>query len=161
MPTHQGGFLLDGGVHFVAALRLLLGKNDPLVSLVAYTAQLQEHLPPVDTIEAIAKTKSGAVGTISISFGTTAQGVEYQVGSEGGFVSAGRTKFVVDKEEKEFKHDSGVTPEVKAWGEGLVAGKANPLQSPREALADLEVIEACLRSGEQGGINIELKYQEV
>lgn len=148
-------------MHFAAALRLLLGNNDPLVSLVAYTAQLQEHLPPVDTIEAIARAKSGAVGTISISFGTTAQGSEYHVGSEGGFVSASRTQFIVDKEVKEFKQDSGVTPEVAAWGEGLRDGKPNPLQRPQEALADLEIIEACLRSGEQGGKSIELKYQEV
>jgi len=54
-----------------------------------------------------------------------------------------------------------VTPEVRAWGEGLAAKKPNPLQHASEALADLEIIEACLRSGEQGAVPIELKYQQV
>lgn len=164
VPTHQGGFLLDGGVHFVAALRLLLGKEDPLVSVVAYTAQLQEHLPPVDSIEAVARSKSGAVGSISISFGTTGKGSEYHVGSEKGFVSVSNGVVKIDDKEEKIENEghnpgSGVEPEVKAWGEGLVNGKENVLQSPREALADLEIIEACLRSGEQGGKAIELKFQ--
>jgi len=161
VPTHQGGFLLDGGVHFVAALRVLLGKDEPIASISAHTAQLQPHLPPVDTIEATAKTKSGALGSISISFGTTAKGSEYHVGSEKGFVSV--SQGVVksgDKEEKVEEEGSGVAPEVRAWGEGLAGKKANPLQSAREALADLEIVESCLRSGEKGAIPIQLKYQE-
>ncbi|KAK5938511.1 hypothetical protein PMZ80_009482 [Knufia obscura] len=162
VPTHQGGFLLDGGVHFTASLRVLLGNNEPIASISAHTAQLQKHLPPVDTIEATAKTKNGAVGSISISFGTTAGGSEYHVGSKDGFVSVSN-KVVTSggKEGKIEEEGSGVTPEVRAWGEGLASKKPNPLQSPREALADLEIIEACLRSGEQGGAPIELKYQQV
>ena len=58
VPTHQGGFLLDGGVHFTAGLRLLLGPDNPLVSISAHTSQMQEHLPPVDSIEATAKVRS-------------------------------------------------------------------------------------------------------
>lgn len=127
---------------------------------MAYTAQLQEHLPPVDSIEAVARSKSGAVGSISISFGTTGKGSEYHVGSEKGFVSVshGLVK-IEEKEEKIEEEGSGVKPEVRAWGEGLASGKENVLQSPREALADLEIIEACLRSGEQGGKAIELVFQ--
>src|ERR1700734_1271977 len=79
VPPHQGGFLLDGGVHFTAGLRLLMGPENPLVSLSAYTTQLQEHLPPVDTIDVTAKAKNGATGTISISFGTTLSGSEWTV----------------------------------------------------------------------------------
>lgn len=158
-PTHQGGFLLDGGVHFAAAMRTLLA-GEPIVSLAAHTAQLQKHLPPVDTIEATVKTKSGALGSISISFGTTVKGSQYYVGCENGFVSVADGLVTAgDKQEKE-EEGSGVTPEVRAWGESLVAGKQNSLQNPREALADLEIIEACLRSGEAGAKPIELKYQQ-
>jgi len=161
-PTHQGGFLLDGGVHFTASLRVLLGRDEPIVSISANTAQLQPHLPPVDTIEATAKTKSGAVGTISISFGTTAKGSEYHVGSEKGFVSVSEGVVTSgDKEEKIEEEGSGVAPEIRAWGEGLASKKPSSLQNAREALADLEIIEACLRSGEQGAVPIELKYQQV
>jgi hypothetical protein len=47
------------------------------------------------------------------------------------------------EEVTEFKDESsGVMPEVKAWAEGLVAGKPNPRQSPEEALADLEIVSS-------------------
>ncbi|EXJ84437.1 hypothetical protein A1O3_05105 [Capronia epimyces CBS 606.96] len=161
-PTHQGGFLLDGGVHTVAALRLMLGKDNPLVTLSAHSAQLQEHLPPVDTVEATGKTKNGAVGTISMSFGTTAKGSEWNIGSEKGSVSISRDQVTVDgKTEKVEDEGTGVAPEVRKWGEALVAGTSNERQSPEEALADLELIEVMLRSGEQGGVPIKLEHQEV
>lgn len=160
-PTHQGGFLLDGGVHFAAALRVLLG-DEPIVSIAAQTAQLQKHLPPVDTIEAAAKTKNGAVGSISISFGTKAKGTEYYVATENGVVSASDAVVTIDNLEEAVEDEgSGVVPEVRAWGEGLASGKVNALQHPREALADLEIIEACLRSGENGAKPVELKYQQI
>lgn len=137
-----------------------MGPENPLVSISANTAQLQEHLPPVDTIDATAKAKNGATGTISISFGTTIKGTEWTVGCENGVVSTSNGKVTVgDKTEEIQDEKTGVPPEVRAWGEALAAGKANERQSPEEALADLEIIEACLRSGEQGGKAIELKHQ--
>lgn len=159
--SHQGGFLLDGGVHFVAGMRILLGKDNPIVSVSANTAQLQEHLAPVDTIEATARTKKGTLGTISISFGTTAKGSEYSVASERGTVNSGFDEITVNGETKVVKNEkSGVPPEVRAWGEAIAAGKPNPLQSPEEALADLSILEALLRSGEQGGKSIDIENQE-
>jgi predicted dehydrogenase len=160
VPTHQGGFLLDGGVHFTAALRLLLGKDNPLVTVSAHSAQLQKHLPPVDTVEGTAKSKQGTVGSISISFGTTHQGAEWAVGCEDGSVSISKNKVTVDGKTEEVQDErTGVPPEVRAWGEALTAGKVNELQSPEEALADLELIEAMLHSGEQDGIPIKLEHQ--
>ena len=72
-----------------------------------------------------------------------------------------RSKVVVTKdgqsETKEFPEEgSGVKQEVKAWAEGLAQGKPNERQSPEEALEDLKVLEAALRSGEQGGKPVEI-----
>jgi predicted dehydrogenase len=160
-PTHQGGFLLDGGVHFTAGIRMMLGKDNPLVSLSAHSAQLQKHLPPVDTVEGTAKSKQGTVGTISISFGTTHKGSEWAIGCESGSVSISGNKVTVDGKTEEVQDErTGVPPEVRAWGEALAAGKVNERQSPEEALADLELIEAMLRSGEQDGVPIKLDHQE-
>lgn len=151
---------MDGGVHFTAGLRLLMGPENPLVSLSAYTTQLQEHLPPVDTIDATAKAKNGATGTISISFGTTFSGSEWTVACQDGVVSVTFGKVSIENKTEEIQDErSGVPPEVRAWGEALAAGKANERQSPEEALADLELIEASLRSGEQGGKPIVLQHQ--
>lgn len=161
VPSYQGGFLLDGGIHYVAGLRFMLGKGNPLVSVAANTAQLQKHLPPVDTIEATAKAKNGAIGTISMSFGTTAKGSEWTVACDDGFVSLSRNKVTIDTETVEIEDErSGVPPEVRKWGEALVAGRVNEAQSPEEALADLEVLEALLRSGEQDSKVITLHRQE-
>jgi predicted dehydrogenase len=91
------GFLLDGGVHHAAGLRLLLGPDNPLVFLSAFTVQLQEHLPPVDTISAIANAKDGAVGTISISFGTSYKTQEWSVASEKSIVSVSRDQVTTER----------------------------------------------------------------
>ena len=162
-PTHQGGFLLDGGVHATAALRLLLGPENALTSLSAHTTQLQEWLPPVDTADAIHKTKKGAVGTINISSGTTKKAADFYVACEKGVVSMPDFKTImIDEKSIEVEDEkTGVPPEVRAWGEALAAGKPDPRQSPEEALGDLELLEAMLRSGERDGESIKLTCQDL
>ena len=55
-PTHQGGFLLDGGVHFTAGLRLLPGPENTISHLSAFTMQLRKDMPPFDTMDAAIRT---------------------------------------------------------------------------------------------------------
>ncbi|KAL2073277.1 hypothetical protein VTL71DRAFT_10601 [Oculimacula yallundae] len=163
-PEYQGGFLLDGGVHFIAGTRLLLGEAERPTSLTAYTHLLQKHLPPVDTVDAIWQTKSGISGTFSVSFGTTLTGAAYTVACEKGSVTVNRGKVTItlvggEPTEKSFSDEgSGVKQEVAAWAQGLVDGKALSTQSPEEALADLEILEKMLRSGEQSGKAQTLQY---
>lgn len=160
--------MLDGGVHFIAATRLLLGEQDKPTNLTAYTTLLQEHLPPVDTVNSVWQTKSGISGTFSVSFGTTLSGSEYVIACEKGSVTVSfGTVTVKQGEEKEnnesiteFKAEgSGVKQEVSAWAKSIVDGSANPKQSPEQAFADLEILEKMLRSGEAQGKAESLKYQ--
>ena len=140
----------------------MLGPENPLVSLSGHSAQLQAHLPPVDTVEATATTKNGAPGTISVSFGTTMKGTEWTVACEKGSVSCAGGKVTVKDETEEVKDEgTGVAPEIRAWGKGLVQGKLDEKQSPEEALADLEILEAMLSSGEQKGVPVKLECQEI
>lgn len=153
--------MLDAGVHFVAGLRQMLGSADRMASVAAFTTQNLPHLPPLDTVDGCLKTKSGGTGVLSISFGTTLSGSEYEFGYEGGSVSVvpglvqkiahgetanksgGTVTTVIEgKEEKEEVEDegTGVEPEIRAWGEALAEGKPNARQSPEEALADLEIV---------------------
>ncbi|KAJ4290420.1 hypothetical protein N0V90_010636 [Kalmusia sp. IMI 367209] len=161
-PEYQGGFLLDGGVHFIAATRLILeGGGVKPVKTSAFSVQLQEHLPPVDTLDATVQLSNGASGTISLSFGTTFSGSEYAFASEKGTVTVTRGKVTVkrdgNEEVKEFPEEgSGVKPEIAAWGKALSENKADPRQSAEEALRDLQVLEALLQSGEKGGAPVEL-----
>ena len=171
-PEYQGGFLLDGGVHFTAAMRVLLGESAKPTALSAYTSLLQEHLPPVDTVNSIWHTKSGISGTFAMSFGTTLSASDCTVACEKGSITVsgrmgGRRVVVREGEqkqgkftEKDFPDDGmGVKQEVKAWAESLVAGKTDPGQAPEEALADLEILEKMLRSGEAHGKTESLQYQ--
>jgi len=138
---------LDGGVHFIAAIRMMLGSANDITRVSAFTTQLQEHLPPVDTVNAIMKTKTGISGTFSVSFGTTAKGSGYTIACEHGTVTVLRSQVVVQKdgheETKSFPDEgSGVKQEVRAWSEGLAIGTQDPRQSPDEALKDLAVVRA-------------------
>ncbi|KAF2429818.1 NAD(P)-binding protein [Tothia fuscella] len=161
-PAYQGGFLLDGGVHSIAATRVLLGPYSIPKRLTAFATQLQPHLPPLDTIDSVWQTTSGISGTFAISFGTTFKGSEYAIACEKGTVSVSRGGVVCTIDGKEEKktfnsEGSGVKQEVKAWAEGLENGVIDAKQSPDEALEDVRVLEAMLRSGEQNGIPIDLE----
>ena len=155
-PSYQGGFLLDGGVHFTAGIRLLLasasaGEGTYIENLSAHTAQLQSHLPPADTVDATMKTNTGATGSFSVSFGTTLpDDFEYRVACERGSVTVREGSVAVrregreEAESREFPDEGeGVMQEVQAWAKGIVEGGKMELrrrQSPEEALADLEVV---------------------
>jgi predicted dehydrogenase len=165
-PEYQGGFLLDGGVHFAAATRLLLeGAGQKITTISAFTTQLQTHLRPVDTLNAVLRLDNGASGTLAISFGTTDKGSEYLVACEGGTVHVSMGKVTVKKdgevvEEKEFKDEgAGVKQEVRAWAESLGSGVWKKEQSGEAALGDLEIIESALKSGAEGGKPVVLKFQ--
>lgn len=157
MPEYQGGFLLDGGIHQIAVLRLLLGTDAQPATLSAYSSLLQKHLPPHDTITSIWQTKDGISGTFAISFGSTYAARDTTIIAEKGSVSIVSDKVIVRKFDGETTEkavtwgDFGVKNEVAAWAASLEAGKPDPKQSPGEALADLELLEKMLQSGEEGG----------
>lgn len=100
-----------------------------------------------------------------MSFGTTFKGSEYSVACEKGTVTVVGSKVIVQETgekpmEKEFPNEgSGVKQEVAAWAESLVAGKPNPRQSPDEVLANLEILEKMLKSGEGHGRVESLQFQ--
>ncbi|KAM0521335.1 hypothetical protein ACHAPE_002815 [Trichoderma viride] len=156
-PDYQGGFLLDAGVHWAAATRLLLsGEGNKPESVQAFTAQMCEHLPPIDTLNAIVKTQSGGSGSFQHSAGSLLQVFEWSFSYEKGSVKiVGETVTVkpVDGEEsvKEFSRTNGVTEEVAAWAQSIIDGKVNPLQAPKQALADLEFMEKMFTSGDENG----------
>jgi predicted dehydrogenase len=167
-PQYQGGFLLDGGVHSVAGLRLLLGEAAKPKALTAFTTLLQEHLAPVDTVNSVWQTNAGVSGTFSMSFGITLSGSEFTVACEKGSVTVSRGIVTVRQGEqkddnssvKDFKDEgNGVKQEVKAWAESITDGKPNPSQSPEQALGDLEILEKMLKSGEGHGKTESLQFQ--
>lgn len=149
VPEYQGGYCLDGGVHFTAALRKLVGE-DQISNVSAFTALVQPYLPPIDTIMATVRLKSGVCGTFGLTFGSlSAKAFEWMIICQEGsvkVVDGGKVivkRVGVDEEEvKEFEGDerSGVRAEVRAFAEAIVSGKANPSFSPELAIGDLEMV---------------------
>jgi predicted dehydrogenase len=156
-PEFQGGFVLDGGVHFSAAARHFLRGEDAPSSVQAFSAQIQPHLPPLDSVHAIVQLQSGAKGVFQHSCGSTLKAFEWAIAFEKGSIVAEPKKVTISGptgdvvETKDFTRTSGVSEEVAAWAEALQKGVADKRQSPEEALADLEFLEKIFRSGEQNG----------
>ncbi|KAF3903486.1 hypothetical protein ABW20_dc0108477 [Dactylellina cionopaga] len=160
VPEYQGGFCLDAGVHFTAALRKLVGE-DHVSSLSAFTKLNQEHLVPIDTITSTIRLKSGACGTFAMSYGTpSGKAFEWLIVCEQGSVKLSDgpkvevKKVDMPEEITDFEDPvdrNGVQAEVRAFAEAVRRGTANEDQSPEMAVGDLELIEKMIKSGEQGG----------
>lgn len=145
---------------------MFLGENRP-VSVIGYSSLAQEYLAPVDTLGAVIKTQSGAVGNFSCSWGTTLpRTATYQVACENGSVTIeGDKGWIVykdgRKEERDFPftQGAGVKDEVQAWAAVLAEGKENPLLTPEVTLGDLEILEQMLKSAEDNGAAKALELQ--
>ncbi len=171
-PQYQGGFLLDGGVHFAAGARMLFLLADSMgdasaqqqarldsrpASVSARTALVRAHLPPVDSVAALVTTRGGATGTYQHTVGSTISAYDFDVAYEHGSIRVADGTVTVaatgggEPVSKTFERASGVPEEVAAWAAGIRDGRPDPAQSTEEALADLEFIEKMLQSGEQDG----------
>ncbi|KAK6841479.1 hypothetical protein PG987_002339 [Apiospora arundinis] len=153
-PDYQGGMLLDAGVHFTSALRKLLGPENAVDSVIAETSLVKSYLPPVDSINAVLKTKSNVIGSFIFSVGTTLSALRggKVITTRGAGPSATR-------EEKTFEKSNGVKEEVSAWAESMASGTPNPQQAPEMALADLELLQGMLTSGDKDGVRQKLELQ--
>jgi predicted dehydrogenase len=151
--TYQGGFLLDGGVHFAAGLRLLLGE---VAQVQAFSALQRPDLPPLDTISAALRMQSGLLGTFAVTFAvafpwTTSLTI---AGTEGA-LEVHRNAVKVTRldgtlvEQTLFEGDGGVTEEFRAFADVVQNGAPNP-NPPEEAFHDLALIEALIQAAETG-----------
>ncbi|KOS19914.1 Uncharacterized protein ESCO_005757 [Escovopsis weberi] len=168
-PQHQGGFLLDAGVHFAAATRMLLGagegadENRP-DQVQAFSALVEPLLPPVDSVAAIIRTRRGAAGVFQLSVSSASSAFEWDFAYRGGRVRVAgdtvtvRPRGAAEDEVREFARASGVAEEVAAWAEGMRAGRVDALQEASEGLGDVEFIEKILQSGERQGAALRYEY---
>ncbi len=150
--TWQGGFLMDGGVHHIAALRQMIGE---ISEVSAISALQRPDLPPTDTLSAALRFDNGAVGCYSVTYaaGSPWPSVVRVVGEKGSLalIERERIEITVDGTTREIS-----VPPVGSVGEELAAFAASirdgvpHANSPSEALQDVAVIEAMLRSAQTG-----------
>jgi predicted dehydrogenase len=150
-----GGFLLDGGVHHVAALRLILGE---VQQVQAFVRQVKPDLPPADTLSAALHFRSGALASYTVTYAApfySAPPLEI-MGSEGRLrVDRGHllvTRTIAGREETSDEQPAGrdgIEAELAAFVAAVLDG-APHANTPVQALADVAVVEAMLRSAATG-----------
>ncbi|KAK2770712.1 oxidoreductase [Colletotrichum kahawae] len=91
---------------------------------------------------------------------------EWTVACEKGWIKIENEKVTVSRDGKIEEitvpnERTGVPPEIRAWETSLAVGKLRPEQEPEAVLADLELIELILKSGQQGGVPMESQHQMV
>lgn len=148
----MGGFLLDGGVHHIAMLRLIAGE---VARVSAASAQHRPDLPPVDTLSAALTFENGAVGTYSVTYAAGSPWpASLRVVGEAGALrvhhhgieltdAGGQTRRI------DIEGRSGIENELAAFA-AAIRGGAPHLNTPAEGVQDVAVIEAMLRSAESG-----------
>ncbi|KAG6884224.1 hypothetical protein C0993_000288 [Termitomyces sp. T159_Od127] len=162
VPDYQGGFLLDGGVHTVAALRTMLPSR--LTHLTGFASLNKDYLAPHDTINVVVRSGAHFHGTAELTWAapTTSRPVADMfliTGTEGwlsvnmiGGVIKVTIKSVDGKTGEEVEEISdykmqGVKLEIEAFL-GAIERKADALAigDPLEALRDVAFIQASLNS---------------
>ncbi|OJD11515.1 hypothetical protein AJ78_07729 [Emergomyces pasteurianus Ep9510] len=153
-PEYQGGFILDAGVHFIALIRMVAGQE--IVETKSLTAQFAPHLSPVDTVNAALKFSNGAQGILGMTYAAAAFIVDIVfIGSSGALTvkrSLPGTTLTVEGadlkqvSEEVFKSD-GNKNQINAFVQAIAAGKCDKAASPREALADVAVVESLCSGG--------------
>lgn len=149
--TLPGGFLMDGGVHHIAVLRMLFGE---IASVSAYSAQVRPDLPPLDTMTAALRFERGLLGTYTVTYGAGSpfSSALHVVGEHGSLrVDRGLLEVtMVDGETQTTAfRPSGVEAELAAFAAAIREGAAHR-NTPAEGLRDVAVIEAMLRSAQTG-----------
>jgi len=148
-----GGFLLDGGVHWVAAFRLIVGE---ITRVSGFATLTREDIPPLNALTANFEFENGCIGNFSVIVGA-APGGDYGTGltisGSDGFMQAGYDRVTITRgDETRTLKVAGVhnvQAELAAFAEALRQGKPHR-NSPQQALQDVVVIEALLRSAESG-----------
>src|SRR4051794_39728412 len=170
-PGYAGGFLLDGGVHDIAALRVMFGNVAEVSAVVRST---DRELPPADTLAATLRFEGGVVASYTASYALDPMritkrsviralarggvrairdrfGRKHILGTRGSlFFLRDRVELVTGLRRTVFKagkHD--VMAEELLDFRGAVRERRPLRNTPEEALQDLATIEAILRASEE------------
>jgi predicted dehydrogenase len=149
--TFPGGLLMDGGVHHIAVIRLILGE---IASVSAETAQMRPDLPPADTVSAALRLDSGVIGHYTVNYTASAAFQTYLsiVGTKGSLrVSRDAVEISVGTSTRShsFSYSDGVRAELAAFAAAINEGTPHR-NSPQAALQDVAVVEAILNSAASG-----------
>lgn len=148
-----GGWLVDGGVHHIAALRMIVGD---ITAVQAQTWLSQPELAPLDTVSASLGFANGAKGAYLASYAAAAPWPPHiHVVCERGALRVLRGLVEVTQNGQttatECPKFDGVERELAAFAQVIRHGGSH-LNPPAEALCDLAVLHAMLQSSQTGAV---------
>ena len=145
-----GGFVLDKGVHNMAAMRTIMGE---VKSVFAFATQLREDLPPVDTLSATLHFENGAFGVFTMTTAADSPwGDHLHVVGDQGALRIDSGQLVVTAAGKTSAQSflgNNVQAELVDFARAIQQGTP-PAATPQEALQDVAIIEAMLDSARTG-----------
>lgn len=149
--TFPGGFLMDGGVHHVAAYRMIAGE---IVSVSAEARQMRADLPPADTLTASLQFASGLLGSYAVTYtAVTSSPTLMCIVGDKGMVRVNGYSLEVTTDEAPLNESIGerddIAAELAAFADAVRLGTPH-VNSPLEALRDVAVVEAMLQSARTG-----------
>ncbi len=146
-----GGTLVDGGVHHMSALRLVVGE---IAAVTAMTTHASTTFATADTLSATLRFANGVIGSYLVTYAVGApwSGYLHLVGDGGAMrVQRGEIELTRGNETEVIscpKFD-GVQNEFAAFAAAITTGQPH-INTPEEGLLDVAVIEAMLRSAQSG-----------
>ena len=148
-----GGFLLDGGVHWAAVFRMVIGE---VARASAFATLSRPDCPPLNTITANFEFENGCIGNLSAIYGAP-RGGDHSTGliisgTEGLLHATGDHVTISRGDESRTIKTAGVSnvqAELAAFADAIRHGTPHR-NSPQQAMQDVALIEALLRSAESG-----------
>lgn len=148
--SFPGGFILDGGVHNIAAIRAVMGEID---SLSAYVTQVRPDLPPADTLCATFRFANGAIGiwTHTVAASSPWLNASMQILGEGGAMQVNSRQLDISIDGKQSSQAFQVDAIKQELADFARVIQGSPMRStPAQALQDVAVIQAILESARTG-----------
>lgn len=148
---YAGGPLLDGGVHHIAALRMVVGE---VVGVCAALAHTRDDLPYGDTLSAALEFENGALGSYGVTYAVGAPWAPaLHVAGDAGALWVQRGELVVTNRDGARRTtlpvNQGLDNELAAFAAAIREGRPHR-NTPEQAVQDVAVIEALLQAAETG-----------
>jgi len=152
---HRGGFVTDGGIHNIAALRLLFGD---IVSGQAFTKSINPDIGKMDTLSLQFSTESGVEGVLNL-FNSSNGYLRNQLvilGTEGAIQVRNAANIVVTsggsaQQDEETVANTSYVAEFLDFYSAIREGRT-PVSSFRRAFRDFQILLQAYDSSGQAGL---------
>jgi predicted dehydrogenase len=149
-PKHVGGFISDGGVHDIAALRKILGN---VREVSGFSEKNLDYLGAENSVVFNMTLGEGVIGNYSVVYGAPATLNRLEIVGTEGLLRVDKDEATIEIEahgrEKFYANNSDGFVEEFTDFYRVIKGQKNSLGSIREAILDLATVEAGLISANE------------